>query len=44
VRWLSDLTEISQVLILQWIGLARGKFYDWSKRYGRALKVSANAA
>lgn len=36
MRWLSDLTEISQVLILQWIGLARGKFYDWSKRYGRA--------
>jgi transposase InsO family protein len=36
VRWLSETTELARVLILKWIGLAPGKFYDWAKRYGLA--------
>lgn len=35
VRRLSEKTELAQDRILLWIGIARGKFYDWAKRYGR---------
>lgn len=36
MRRLSEKTELAQDRILAWLDLARGKFYDWAKRYGRA--------
>jgi putative transposase len=32
----SDKTEIPIGQFVAWIGVARGKFFDWSKRYGKA--------
>ena len=34
-RW-SSLTEISAKQFVAWLGIAKGKFYDWKKRYGKA--------
>ena len=34
-RW-SELTELTKVVLVGWIGVARGKFFDWQRRYGRA--------
>ena len=36
VRTLSDKTEIAQRQLVDWLGIARSKFYEWRKRYGRA--------
>ena len=36
IRELSDLTELTQDRIVSWVGIARGKFFDWRKRYGKA--------
>lgn len=33
-RW-SELTEISTKQFVEWLGVSKGKFYDWRKRYGR---------
>ena len=35
VRAFSQKTELTQNQIVAWIGIARGKFYDWVKRYGK---------
>jgi putative transposase len=34
-RW-SSLTEIPAKQLVAWLGIAKGKFYDWKKRYGKA--------
>ena len=31
----SEKTEIPAKSIVRWIGISRGKFYDWKKRYGK---------
>lgn len=36
VRNWSEKTEIAADRFVGWIGIARGKFYEWRKRYGRA--------
>ena len=36
VRVWSDKTEIAAERFVAWIGIARGKFFDWKKRYGKA--------
>ena len=36
IRELSDRTELTQDRIVSWVGIARGKFFDWRKRYGKA--------
>jgi putative transposase len=33
-RW-SDRTELPAKRLVQWIGLAMSKYYDWKQRYGR---------
>jgi len=35
VRELTELTELPQKRVVAWLGIARGKFYDWKKRYGK---------
>lgn len=32
----SEKTELSAERIVRWIGMGRGKFFDWKKRYGLA--------
>jgi putative transposase len=34
-RW-SETTEIAVQQFVAWLGIAKGKFYDWKKRYGKA--------
>ena len=34
-RW-SELTELSARQLVLWLGISKGKFYDWRKRYGKA--------
>jgi putative transposase len=41
VRQWSEKTEISTERWVGWIGMARGKFYDWRKRYGKANEHNA---
>src|SRR5262249_8568607 len=36
VRVWSDKTEIAADRFVGWIGIARGKFFAWKKRYGKA--------
>ena len=36
VRDWSDKTEISQDRFIRWLGLPRGKFFEWRARYGKA--------
>jgi transposase InsO family protein len=36
-RW-SDRTQLPAKRLVQWIGLSMSKFYDWSKRYGKATE------
>jgi len=35
VRELTNKTELPQQRVVGWLGIARGKFYDWKKRYGK---------
>jgi len=35
IRHWSDRTELPKTKLLEWLGLASSKFYDWSKRYGK---------
>jgi len=35
VRVWADKTELSAERLIRWIGVARGKFFDWKKRYGK---------
>lgn len=41
VRELSERTEIQQKKILSWVGISRGKFFDWRARYGKANEHNA---
>ena len=41
VREWSDKTEIPAERFVGWIGIARGKFYAWRKRYGKANEHNA---
>jgi transposase InsO family protein len=34
VRELSERTEVTQERIIGWVGISRGKFFDWRSRYG----------
>jgi hypothetical protein len=36
VRELSAKTELPAVRLVEWIGIARGKYFDWRQRYGKA--------
>ena len=36
VRVWSDKTELAADRFVAWIGMARGKFFAWKKRYGKA--------
>ena len=35
VRYWSDKTEIKAAKMINWIGIARSKFYGWHCRYGK---------
>ncbi len=35
MRTWSDKTEIAADRFIGWVGVARGKFFEWSKRYGK---------
>jgi putative transposase len=37
----SDKTELPVERFIGWIGIARGKFFDWRKRYGKANEHNA---
>jgi transposase InsO family protein len=41
VRDWSAKTEIPSERFIAWIGVARGKFFDWRKRYGKANEHNA---
>ena len=41
VREWSDKTEIPAERLVGWIGIARGKFFAWCKRYGKANEHNA---
>jgi len=41
VRAWSEKTEIAADRFIRWIGVARGKFFDWKKRYGKANEHNA---
>ena len=41
VRELSERTEITQERIISWVGISRGKFFDWRLRYGKANEHNA---
>jgi transposase InsO family protein len=41
VRDLSAKTELPQTRVVSWVGIARGKFFDWRLRYGRANEHNA---
>jgi transposase InsO family protein len=41
VRAWSDKTEIAADRFIAWIGVARGKFFEWKKRYGKANEHNA---
>ncbi len=36
MRGLSAKTELSATQLVSWIGIARGKYFDWRQRYGKA--------
>ena len=41
VRKWSDKTQIAAANMVNWIGIARSKFYDWQFRYGKANEHNA---
>lgn len=41
VRDWSEKTEIAAERFVAWIGIARGKFFDWRKRYGKVNEHNA---
>lgn len=41
MRSWSERTEIPAARFIAWIGVQRGKFYDWQKRYGKANEHNA---
>jgi transposase InsO family protein len=41
VRELSAKTELSVTRLIEWIGIARGKYFEWRRRYGKANEHNA---
>jgi transposase InsO family protein len=41
VRELSAKAELPQTRLVSWVGIARGKFFDWRQRYGKANEHNA---
>jgi len=41
VRELTEKTELPNKQVVAWLGIARGKFYDWKKRYGKVNEHNA---
>ena len=41
MRTWSEHTEIPAARFITWVGVQRGKFYDWQKRYGKANEHNA---
>ncbi|MEO8379287.1 MAG: hypothetical protein ABI779_06450 [Acidobacteriota bacterium] len=41
VRDWSDKTEIPAERFISWIGIARGNFFGWRKRYGKVNEHNA---
>ena len=41
MRVWSNKTEIAIEHFIEWIEIARGKFFDWCKRYGKANEHNA---
>lgn len=41
MRSWSERTEVLAARFIEWIGLLRGKFYDWQQRYGKANEHNA---
>ena len=41
MRELTEKTELAQKRVVGWLGIARGKFYDWKKRYGKVNEHNA---
>lgn len=41
MRSWSERTEIPAARFIAWVGVQRGKFYDWQKRYGKANEHNA---
>lgn len=41
VRTWSEKTELPRVRLIAWLGIARSKFFDWTKRYGRVNEHNA---
>jgi transposase InsO family protein len=41
VREFSGRTELPVTLVVGWLGIARGKFFDWRERYGKANEHNA---
>jgi len=41
VRYWADKTDIKAIKMVQWIGIARSKFYDWRSRYGKVNEHNA---
>jgi transposase InsO family protein len=41
VRELCAKTELPVKLVVSWLGIARGKFFDWRDRYGKANEHNA---
>ena len=41
VREFSERTELPVRQVVGWLGIARGKFFDWRQRYGKANEHNA---
>ena len=41
MRVWADKTELAAERFIPWIGISRGKFFDWKKRYGKANEHNA---
>lgn len=41
MRELTEKTELPNKQVIAWLGIARGKFYDWNKRYGKVNEHNA---
>jgi putative transposase len=37
----SDKTELPKTTLVDWLGIGRSKFYDWSRRYGKVNEHNA---
>ena len=44
VRVWAEKTELPRERFMRWIGVAKGKFYDWQKRYGKANEHTSHVS